>query len=270
MVRKPAVAGQFYPSDPQELKKLIAILRSQKTAVAGQKAIACVLPHAGYIYSGKVAIDVLSTIKATETYIILGPNHTGYGKPYSIMREGEWQTPFGDVAIDTPLADALIKTTSQLTDDLDAHTDEHSIEVQLPLIQEITVKDFTFVPICLTWADNFTCKEIAGAIAKSIKTSKKSVTIIASSDMTHYEPQASANRKDEEAIKAILELDANGLLKKVEKLNISMCGYIPAAVAIMAAKELGAKSAHLVSYQTSGDATGDYSSVVGYAGIIMQ
>jgi AmmeMemoRadiSam system protein B len=156
-----------------------------------------------------------------------------------------------------------------LADDPIAHVEEHSIEVQLPLMQEIFQKTFTFVPILISYGGDLIFKDIANAIVKSIKSLKKNITIIASSDMTHYESQTSVSHKDEEAIKAILKLDERELLKKIDQLNISMCGYIPAVIAMMAAKQLGAKSASLVAYKTSGDTSGDYTSVVGYAGIIM-
>lgn len=268
MIRRPVVAGQFYPSDSERLKQLIAAFGLKE--VKKEKAIACLLPHAGYIYSGKVAAEVLSNIEMTDTCIILGPNHTGYGALSSIMREGEWLTPLGGVKIDTILADQLLENSKYLEEDETAHAYEHSIEVELPLIQEITKTDFSFVPIVLASADKLVYKDIANAIAISCAKQTKKVMVIASSDMTHYESQKSATAKDSEAIKAILKLDEEELLEKIENLGISMCGYIPAVVAILAAKLLGAKKAKLVAYQTSGDVTGDYESVVGYAGIIIQ
>ena len=228
------------------------------------------MPHAGYIYSGKVAFEVLSKIEVSATCIILGPNHTGYGVPCSIMREGEWETPLGSVKIDSDLAGLLIKNSKFLEEDDKAHIYEHCIEVELPLLQESLKREFTFVPIVLASADDLVYKDIANSIATSVSSSKKNVTIIASSDMTHYESQQSASKKDEEAIKAILKLDAHELLEKIERFGISMCGYMPAVVTILAAKLLGAKKAKLIAYQTSGDVTGDYSSVVGYAGIVIQ
>jgi AmmeMemoRadiSam system protein B len=267
MIRKPAVAGQFYPSDPKRLKQLVASFGIKE--VTREKAIACLLPHAGYIYSGKVAAEVLSRIEMTDTCIILGPNHTGYGAQSGIMTEGEWLTPFGSVKIDTVLANQLLKNSKYLEEDETAHAYEHSIEVELPLIQEIAKADFSFVPIVLASAEKLVYKDIANAIAISCEKQAKKVMVIASSDMTHYESQKSANSKDKEAIKAILKLDEEELLEKIESLGISMCGYIPAVVAISAAKLLGAKKARLIAYQTSGDVTGDYESVVGYAGIII-
>jgi AmmeMemoRadiSam system protein B len=270
MIRKPAVAGQFYPATPQKLKDLIKSLTPDPKKIVKEKAIACVLPHAGYIYSGKVAATTLSGIDFPQECIILGPNHYGEGKPCSLMREGEWQTPLGDIKINTPLADALLENSAYLCDDPIAHAQEHAIEVELPLIQEIARRDFTFVPITLAWADELVYKDISEAIAKSIRSLKKDVLIIASSDMTHYEQQLSANRKDEEAIKAILKLDERELLEKIDRLNISMCGSLPTVIAMRAAKKLGARRALLTAYQTSGDVTQDYTCVVGYAGFVIQ
>lgn len=245
MIRNPAVAGQFYPSDPAELKKLINSFGSKNRTIVKEKVIACILPHAGYIYSGKVASEVLSSIEVAQTCLIIGPNHSGYGEPSSISREGEWKTPFGNLKINTALADELIKNSMYLVDDPTAHANEHSVEVELPLIQELARKDFTFVPMVLAWAGDLVYKDIAESIAKSIKTLKKDVTIIASSDMTHYESQNSAAHKDEEAIKAILKLNESELLETIERLSISMCGYIPAVVTIMAAKNSAQKKPRL-------------------------
>ena len=269
MIRKPAVAGQFYPSNPESLTKLIAGFGIDKTAHK-EKVIACLLPHAGYTYSGKVAAEVLSKIEIGDTCVILGPNHTGYGVPFSIMKEGEWLTPLGSIKIDTDLSSLIMKNSKYLKEDDMAHVYEHSVEVELPLIQEISKRDFGLVPIILASGGDLVYKDIAFAIATGIQNSKKDVTIIASSDMTHYESQESANKKDEEAIQAMLKLDTQELLEKIERLDISMCGYVPAVVSILAAKMLGAKKAKLIAYQTSGDVTGDYSAVVGYAGIAIQ
>lgn len=268
MTRHPAFAGQFYPADPQALKKSILSLAPQQAAKR-ERAVACVLPHAGYTYSGKVAATTLSQIDLGDACILLGPNHTGYGTPASIMTEGEWLTPLGPVSIDREIATALIKECAYLEDDELAHTYEHSLEVQLPLIQVLHNQSFTFVPITLATNDDLVYKKIADAIATVIRASKKSITIIASSDMTHYETQPQANKKDEEAIRSILALKPEELLAKVEKQNITMCGAIPTAVAIMSAKKLGATKARLAAYQTSGDVTEDFTSVVGYAGIII-
>ena len=266
MIRNPAVAGQFYPASASELKAMIE-------GMVKQEAIGLISPHAGYIYSGPVAGAVISRIKFKDTFIIMGPNHTGAGKPFSIMTEGVWKTPLGEVEIDSELGKKLLATSKYLQEDKTAHLYEHSIEVQLPFLQYFKPHfkpDFKLVPIVMAYTSGAICKELGKEIAKAVKELGKKVVIIASSDMTHYEPQESAQRKDNQAIEAILDLNEDELLKRVEELDISMCGYAPAVSLIAAAKELGATGAELVRYQTSGDVTGDYSAVVGYAGIIIK
>jgi len=234
-----------------------------------QDVIGLVSPHAGYVYSGPVAGAVISRIKFKDTFIIIGPNHHGRGKPLSIMTQGAWKTPLGEVEIDSELAGQILANSRHLQEDDAAHQYEHSIEVQLPFLQYFK-SDIRIVPIMLAYAGGDIYKEIGREIAKAIGELKREVVIIASSDMTHYESQESAQKKDAQAIDAVLELNEDELLRRVEELDISMCGYAPTVTLISAAKELGAKTAELVKYQTSGDVTGDYSNVVGYAGIIIK
>jgi hypothetical protein len=266
MIRQPVVAGQFYPASAKELRSVIASMVDEKAEK--RDVIGVVSPHAGYVYSGPVAGAVLSRIKFKDTFILLGPSHTGRGKPFSIMTEGSWQTPLGQVEIDSELGKKILESSGHLREDAIAHQYEHSIEVQVPFLQYFK-PEVHIVPIVLGHASGDIYKEIGKEIAKVIKESKREVVIMASSDMTHYELQEVAAKKDKAAIEAMLALDEDGLLKRVEELGISMCGYAPVVALIAAAKELGAKSAELVKYQTSGDTTGDFSSVVGYAGIII-
>jgi len=267
MSRSPIVAGQFYPASPSQLKTMIEQLVGEK--VAREDVIGLVSPHAGYIYSGPVAGAVISRIKFKDTFIIMGPSHTGRGKPLSIMTEGTWETPLGEIEIDSELGKQILAVSSYLQEDSIAHQFEHSIEVQLPFLQYFK-PDIKIVPIVLSYSSGATYKEIGKEIAKAIKDLNREVVIMASSDMTHYEPQESAQSKDTQAIEAILDLNEDELLKRVDELNISMCGYAPTVSLISAARELGATGAELVKYQTSGDITGDYSGVVGYAGIIIK
>jgi AmmeMemoRadiSam system protein B len=267
MIREPIVAGQFYPSSPSSLEAQISKFIDKKAQK--EEVIGLVSPHAGYVYSGAVAGAVMSRIKFKDTFIIMGPNHTGYGKSFSIMTEGTWITPLGSVEIDSKLGKQILAESRNLEEDQVAHLYEHSVEVQIPFLQYLK-QDFKIVPIVLSYGPRAVYKEIGRAIAKAIKDLKAEAIIIASSDMTHYESQESAKRKDTQAINAILELNEDELLNRIEKLNISMCGYAPTVSLISAAKELGAKRAELVKYQTSGDVTGDYSGVVGYAGIIVK
>ncbi|MEE8582661.1 MAG: AmmeMemoRadiSam system protein B [Dehalococcoidales bacterium] len=267
MIRQPAVAGQFYPGTAEELRAAIDGLVDKE--VVKEEVIGLVSPHAGYIYSGSVAGATISRIKFRDTFIVIGPNHTGRGKPFSIMTEGAWQTPLGEVAIDSELARQIRDDSSHLEEDTAAHQNEHSVEVQIPFLQYFK-PDVKIVPIVLASASADVLKEIGREIAGAVSRLKRPVVILASSDMTHYEPQAAAAEKDRQAIGAILDMDEDKLLERVAGLGISMCGYVPVVAMMAAARELGAGTAELVKYQTSGDISGDYGRVVGYAGIILK
>jgi AmmeMemoRadiSam system protein B len=265
-VRNPVVAGQFYPASAAALRKQIERFLPEKTEK--QVVIACMMPHAGYVYSGRVAVEVASAINIPDTVILLGPNHTGYGKQFSIMTGGLWRTPLGGLPVDTELARGILARSKYLEEDACAHENEHSLEVELPILQYFR-KDFSIVPIAVSSEDPGVLGTIGDDLASVIgeRKQKKSILIVASSDMTHYEPQESAESKDTEAIGAILELDEQKLTRNVRRLGITMCGYAPVVIMLRAAKALGAKQAKLVKYQTSGDISGDYENVVGYAGI---
>jgi len=267
MIRNPVVAGRFYPASASQLKAMIETLVDEKAEK--EEAIGLLMPHAGYPYSGPVAGATISRVKFKDTFIIMGPSHTGMGKPFSIMTEGVWKTPLGDVEIDSELAGQIVASSGNLQEDDQAHQHEHAVEVQIPFLQYFK-PDIKIVPIILAYADAAAYKEIGSEIAGVIKKLNREVVIIASGDMTHYEPQEVAGEKDSQAIEAILNLDEDELTRRFEELNISMCAYGPAVCLISAAKELGATEAELVKYRTSGDTTGDYSAVVGYAGIIIR
>lgn len=265
-IRKPAVAGTFYPSSGKAIESQIKSFI--KAGADKKEVIACMLPHAGYVYSGRVAAETVSRIKIKNKIILLGPNHTGFGEPFSIMSEGIWQTPLGEIKINSELAKTLLDNSQYLEDDPLAHAYEHCLEVELPILQYFKA-DFEIVPIIFMSDDIVSLKRVGEEIAEVLKSTdfRDSVLIIASSDMTHYEPQEQAQEKDKQAIDAILHLDEDRLIEKIGELSISMCGYAPVTVMIKIAKRLGAKSADLIKYQTSADATGDKDSVVGYAGI---
>jgi len=266
MTRRAIVAGKFYSANKETLEKDVSDFTAKKTTKID--AIGVVSPHAGYVYSGSVAGETLSSIKPKPTYIILGTNHTGYGKPFGLDMERNWQTPLGEAKVDEDLAHLILKDSEQIKKDHQCHDYEHSIEVQLPFLQHLN-KDFTFVPITISHWDTGKYQEIGKELAQAVKTSGKDVAIIASSDMTHYEAQESAKKKDMTAIEKILQLDIDGFLKAVAQNQISMCGAPPVAVMMAASMELGAKKAKLIKYATSGEVSGDYSSVVGYAGIVV-
>ena len=267
MRRAPAVAGRFYPARPAELRRELE--GYIHPTAPPEKAIACVVPHAGIMYSGHVAGALYSRLEPAARYIILCPNHTGYGAPLAIMSDGEWETPLGDVSIDSALAAELKKACPHLEEDAGAHRFEHSLEVQLPFLQFLQV-EFRFVPIVLGVGRYDALEELGEAIAGVAQRAEPRPLIVASSDLNHYEPDNINRRKDQMAIERILALDPRGLYDTVHRQNISMCGFGPAVSMLTAARRLGATGAELVRYANSGDITGDRSQVVGYAGILIR
>lgn len=267
MIRKPVVAGMFYPGLASLLKEKVREFVDD--GALKEDVLGLVSPHAGYMYSGAVAGAIISRVAFKETFVIMGPNHTGLGQPFSIMTEGVWETPLGGVGIDTELASAILGSSKNLEQDHVAHLEEHSIEVQLPFLQYFK-PDVKIVPIVLARGTGDTYKEIGNAIAEACNSPGREAIIMASSDMNHYEPHHVATEKDEKAIDSIIALDEDELLGRVSEFRISMCGYGPTVALISACKALGANEAKLVSHQTSGDVTGDYGSVVGYAGILIK
>jgi AmmeMemoRadiSam system protein B len=269
-VRYPAVAGRFYPSKPEALTRQLDQYMASGPAAESKagSALGCVVPHAGYMYSGAVAGAVYRKLPARDAYIILGPNHTGRGAPLAMNSTGEWLTPLGTVRVNGTLAKALRQACHLLMEDPDAHRDEHSLEVQLPFLQR-RAREFSFVPITIGVGGYATLESLGHAMAETVKNADKPVMVIASSDMNHYEPEGITRVKDRKAIDRILELDPAGLYEVIRREDISMCGYGPTIAMLTAAKDLGAQNAELVKYATSADASGDRSAVVGYAGIIV-
>ncbi len=264
MIRKPAVAGYFYPKDPLRLREQIEQYLLPKAQRI--KALAAVSPHAGYMYSGPVAGALYSHLVIPQRVVLVGPNHTGLGAQASIMTHGTWVTPLGEVEVESDLAREVLSHSQFLKDDTQAHLAEHSLEVQLPFLQYFR-PDITIVPIVLMGHSLELAKDVGQAIAQALK--GQDALIISSTDMSHYEPQERAAEKDKEAIEAILNLDPQALYNTVLKRNISMCGVIPTVAALVASLLLGAQEARLIGYMTSGDITGDYSQVVGYAGVVI-
>lgn len=267
MIRKPCVAGSFYPLNLTPLKKSVAGFLDPSAAQEHAKAV--IVPHAGYVYSGHVAGAVYSSITIPDTVVLIGPNHTGCGPGVSIMTEGTWEVPLASANVNSELASLITEETDMLSEDFSAHALEHSLEVQLPFILTLN-KSATIVPITVMRARPKDCQIIGEAIASAIKRLKSDVLIVASSDMNHYESDRSTRAKDALAIERILKLDPNGLIKVTTMEGISMCGVLPAAITLSAAIALGATNARLVRYATSGDVSGDYSQVVGYAGFIIK
>jgi AmmeMemoRadiSam system protein B len=267
MLRKPAVAGQFYPSSPEKLTEQVRGYVN-KDAVK-ENVIGIVSPHAGLMYSGAAAGAVFSKIKFPHTFILIGPNHTGLGSLVSIMSSGVWQMPTGELEINENIAGKIADKTDVIVEDTLAHSMEHSLEVQLPFILYYS-SDVKIVPIVMMAGSLEVCKSTGEAIADAVKGSKDPVTIVASSDMSHYVTDSMARKKDKKAIDRILALDPEGLYNTVRREGISMCGFMPVTTMLFAALELGAREAELVKYMTSGEVSGDYDYVVGYAGMIVK
>jgi AmmeMemoRadiSam system protein B len=265
MLRKAYVAGYFYPERKEALE---AELASRLNPAADKcPATAIISPHAGYIYSGNVAGAVYSSIVIPNKVILLGPSHRPISSCFALWRSGSWNTPLGSVPIDTDLSDCLLEKSSLISDDSHAHDQEHALEVQLPFLKYLNPL-LTIVPIATTYFADFSdLQELGEAVAEAVRDSKESVLIVASTDMSHQEDQETARKKDYQAIDRIQKLDPAGLYETVRSQNISMCGYQATTAVLVASRALGAQKADLIRYQTSGDVTGDYDSVVGYAGL---
>jgi MEMO1 family protein len=274
-LRRAVVAGMFYEGNAEALRSQVESCflspfgpgKLPAVNAAGQrKILGLICPHAGYEYSGAVAANAFFQLAADgkpDVVVVLGPNHTGLGSGLSIMNEGAWQTPLGEVEIDGLVADEIIRETSILDVDDVAHKREHSIEVQLPFLQYIYGCAFKFVPICFLMQDLESAREVGRALAEALV--DRNAVVVASSDFTHYESQKSVDAKDTAALKAVEELDEKRFYAVLEAQNVSACGYAPIAALITYAKVMGAKNAEILTHKTSGDVTGDKSSVVGYA-----
>jgi AmmeMemoRadiSam system protein B len=269
MIRLPAVAGRFYPDEPVRLRADIDSFLAGGGREKKIRARACLVPHAGYMYSGKVAGEVYGRMDIPGRVILLGPRHFPRGAPLAILSDGAWQTPLGMVPIDTLLAEKIVRAFPRLREDAVAHGAEHSLEVQLPFLQRLT-PSFAFVPIVIGPAQWEPLESLGRALASVIAAEREPILLIASSDMNHYESDAVTRVKDRKAIDRILALDARGLFDTVRDENISMCGYAAVVAVLIAARELGGTEAELVRYATSGEVNGDMQEVVGYAGILIK
>ena len=270
LLRHPAVAGRFYPGNPEDLRAEALAYLSPKTSTeaAPINAIGCIAPHAGYMYSGHVAGAVFARIVIPRLCVVMCPNHTGKGHPLALMGEGAWETPLGEVPIDDQLASALKQRFPALQEDSAAHRAEHAAEVELPFLQ-LLQPHLRFVPIALGTGQFEGLEQLGLALADVISQQSEPVLMVASSDMNHYESDTVTRAKDHRAIERILTLDPRGLHEVVTQQDVSMCGFGPAVAMLTAARALGAKSAELVKYATSGDISGDREMVVGYAGVVV-
>jgi AmmeMemoRadiSam system protein B len=273
-VRTPAVAGMFYPSEKKELEQAIKESFLHKfgpgripPSETKKKIYGIICPHAGYMYSGPIACQSFYAISSDlpELFVIIGPNHWGVGSDVATMKDVKWQTPLGEIEVDSETAEEISRTAKIIEIDSFSHSREHSLEVQIPILQEIS-SDFKIVPIALINQSKEIALQIGLAVAEIAK--KKRIMIVGSSDFTHYEPNEIAHKQDAALIEPILKLDVDRFYDVLQKRNVSACGYGAIAATMIACKEIGAEKGELLKYATSGDVTGDTSSVVGYGSII--
>ncbi|MBM9537656.1 AmmeMemoRadiSam system protein B [Desulfobulbus alkaliphilus] len=267
MTRVPAVADRFYPGDPEQLRSALAMFVPEVAEEDKQPALAVVLPHAGYVYSGATAGATISRVKVPETVVILGPNHHGRGAPLALGTE-DWRMPLGTVVIDRQLAASILDQSGNIVEDSQAHLLEHSLEVQVPFFQQVQPR-LRIVPLVVAHLSYQQCQAVARELAAALSAYQHPALLAASTDMSHYESRQQASRKDQLAIERVLALDPEGLYRTVIGQDISMCGVIPTTITLLTALELGATKAELVRYTDSGEATGDTAQVVGYAGLII-
>ena len=277
MLRQPAVAGSFYPNDPDKLKELIESSFLDDAGVGyvpelnsfdgSDYPINIMVPHAGYQYSGAIASHGYCEIVKNgfpEVFIIISPNHTGFGSEISVFNEGEWITPLGNIEVDSEFANKIIDSSDIASADFSAHLREHSIEVQLPFLQYFS-SDFKIVPITMGKQTFVTSNDLANAIFNAANELNKSYCVIASTDLSHFNNQEKANKVDGFVLEDIEEMNEFKLFEEVVQYNITMCGYGPVMTAISLSKRCGKNNSEILAYGTSGDVSCDFTSVVGYA-----
>lgn len=273
MIREPVVAGQFYPDNKDDLKNMISYCIKHKygpgddSAISNEKIFGIICPHAGYVYSGPTACHSYRAISSQnpELVIIIGPNHFGIGKNAATMIDVQWQTPLGMVQVDSESAERLAEISKFIEVDAYSHSQDHSLEVQIPMLQEILSNDFHILPIILQAQDMETAIDVGNAVSEIAK--KKNAIIIASSDFTHYEENSFAHQQDKALLEPILDMNIEKFYHVLNERRVTACGYGAMASTIIACKNLGATKGKLLSYATSGDVSGDTKSVVGYGAI---
>lgn len=273
MIREPVVAGQFYPGEKEELKNMIHSCFEHKfgpgidSTSSDEKVFGVVCPHAGYVYSGPTACHSYKAISSQnpELAIVIGPNHFGIGKNAATMIDAQWQTPLGNVKVDTESAKQLAEISGIIEIDEYSHSQDHSLEVQIPMLQEIFSNEIQILPIILRSQEMKTAIDVGNAMYEIAK--KKNAIIIASSDFTHYEENSFAYQQDKALIEPILSMDVEKFYQVLYEKRVTACGYGAITSAMIACKKMGATKGELLSYATSGDVSGDTESVVGYGSI---
>lgn len=273
MIREPVAAGQFYPDGEEDLRNMINYCIKHKYGpgssppISNEKIFGIICPHAGYVYSGPTACHSYKSISSQnpELVIIIGPNHFGIGRDAATMIDAQWQTPLGMVQVDSESAKQVAEISKFIEIDEYSHSQDHSLEVQIPMLQEILLNDFQILPIILRAQDMETAIDVGNAVSEIAK--KKNAIIVASSDFTHYEENSFAHQQDKALLEPILEMNIERFYQVLNERRVTACGYGAMASAMIACKNLGATKGELLSYATSGDVSGDTESVVGYGAI---
>ncbi len=273
MQREPAVANAFYTGRSEKLKEEIDgfLGNARLSGNSVGDAVSYVAPHAGYRYSGQVAaftykaLSMKKDLDKIDTFVIIGPNHTGLGYPVSVSM-ADWNTPLGLVDNDLELSNEIALQSERISIDEEAHSLEHSVEVQLPFLQRVVERPRCCF-VCMGNQSLDYCMMLSSAILKGAKRLGRNIVVIASSDFDHYEPAKIAEEKDMQAIEELKGLRFEQFHGKIEELDDSACGYGPITVSAMFAKNRGAKEGILLKYSNSGNVTGDYDSVVSYSSI---
>ncbi|EPR44245.1 UPF0103/Mediator of ErbB2-driven cell motility-containing protein [Desulfovibrio sp. X2] len=268
MNRRPIVAGQFYPTDVHELERMIVTCAEGAGESEMEPTVLAMVPHAGYIYSGQVCGQTLAQANLPDVVVLLGPNHTGRGAPLAVWPDGAWELPGGGLPVDESLAAAIVGAGHGFRADTAAHEHEHSLEVVLPFLRHFN-NNIRVVPVAVSARSPESLLEAGQALAEAMAALPDRAAIVVSSDMSHYLPHDKAKERDSLALERILSFDPEGLYRVVADHGITMCGVLPMVLGMHAARVLGAQNARLAAYATSGDASGDYTSVVGYAGVLM-
>nr|WP_321514532.1 AmmeMemoRadiSam system protein B [uncultured Pseudodesulfovibrio sp.] len=268
MKRQPVVAGRFYDAHPEKLYAMVDAFLGLGKDKYEERTVLAMVPHAGYVFSGAVCGKTLGMANLEQTVLLLGPNHTGRGAQFSVWNEGDWNIPGGSMTVDQELAEVLLAADKTLEADTAAHMGEHSLEVILPFLRRLDPFT-TIVPISISSSSHDSLRRVGQAIGQALKSFDRPVSIVVSSDMSHYITHDEAKKKDSLALEAVVTLDPAGLFSTVRGNNISMCGVLPMTTGLYAALEMGATHGELVAYATSGEVSGDFDQVVGYAGVLV-
>lgn len=269
MDRQPIVSGQFYPGSSEALSRQVEEYIKQGEPAAEKRTLLAMVPHAGYPFSGPTAGKVMAEANLSDRLLLLGPNHSGRGRALAVWPEGTWKTPMGGLKVDSGLADALFEAEPRLKRDYEAHMYEHSLEVVVPFIESVR-PEARILPVCVAEHRLEVLFSVAENIAGVLSKSSEPISIVVSSDMSHYVSHQSAKERDFMALQAIEAMDPKALAETVRRENITMCGVLPMTLGLAVAKAMGAQSSRVVDYSTSGDASGDYERVVGYAGVLVE